>query len=229
MITDGSEYMTSTFGISGSENVDGKLALLNIGGFELFSDELQSRLVFLRTSVMRETAGEGNFLNLWFEEIGLVQEENDGRILEPMRVEDFREEAEGFQHADDTLIFFETLIVLGEWGKKENSGDSFETMDPLPAFRSLTADVNNLPDDSFVLKVRFGNTRGFLTGIKDVLIGRNISVTTDSIDRVHKVLQGFRDLKLSDAFPGSLDIRIIPKRVQQRGQIGGQRCGLEVG
>ena len=106
------ENVTGALSISGSEDVDGELALFDVGGLELVGDELEGGLVFHGAGVMRETAGQGDLLDLGFEEIGLVEEEDDSRVLEPVRVQDLGEETERLEHTDDALVFLEALVVL---------------------------------------------------------------------------------------------------------------------
>jgi hypothetical protein len=79
--------------------VDGLLLWGPVKLEEALGDEL-SALVKIRTArVLREADGQGNLLNLIPEEIGLVQEEDDGSVGEPPRIADGIKELKSLLHA----------------------------------------------------------------------------------------------------------------------------------
>ena len=51
------------------------------------------------TRVLRETDGQGALCDLFFKQVLLVEEEDDGGVCEPLVVADAVEELQGFVHA----------------------------------------------------------------------------------------------------------------------------------
>lgn len=76
-------------------------------------DELEALVVGLSALVFREAAADVDALDLFLEEIFLVQKEDLVDRLEPGAGGDFPEDDEGFLEAVDGEIFSEHEVIVG--------------------------------------------------------------------------------------------------------------------
>jgi len=100
--------------------------------------------IIIGFSELREADSQRNLLNLFIEQVALVEKENHGSFLEITRVTDFIEEIQGFVHTVGVLIFVQDHVVFTESSNEEASSNFTEAVDPFLAFVTLPSDVIDL-------------------------------------------------------------------------------------
>lgn len=121
----------------------------------------------------RVTAGQGKLT------LGqhLIEEQDHGSFLEVFVVANTLEDVHRLNQAVFLLVLVQycytsallarrdghTLIVLGDSGDEDNSGDAFKAVNPLPTLISLTANIKKLKVDVLDVESSFDNSTGAQT------------------------------------------------------------------
>lgn len=77
------------------------------------------------------------------QDVSLVKEQDDGGVEEPWRMDGGVEQSQTLVHSVNCFSLLQDLVVLAEGGQEDEGGDVFETVNPLPSLRLLTANVHN--------------------------------------------------------------------------------------
>jgi len=101
------------------ETDEGRSSLVRVRTWEEGRDSRVQRLLFTRreralilsTCVVREADGEGTSFDLVLKEVFFVEEENDGRVREPLGVADGVEELHGLHHPVHLLVLRQHQVV----------------------------------------------------------------------------------------------------------------------
>ena len=96
-----------------------------------------------RTIVVVEADRQVDGLDLLLEEIVLVEEQDDGGLVEPLAVADLLEQRDGLVHAVDALVLVQLLVVLARGDAEDERSDVLEAVNPLLALVSLATDVDH--------------------------------------------------------------------------------------
>ena len=109
----GLKYDQNVFGTGGARKV--RVDTAHLVGLVLLEELLENVLAGLVGVATVLVVGEATFQilggDLLFEEIDLVEEENDVGALEPVRVDGLVKESERLVHAIDGFVFFEYEVV----------------------------------------------------------------------------------------------------------------------
>lgn len=73
----------------------------------------------------------------------LVEEQDDGGLVEPLAVADLLEQRDGLVHAVDALVLVQLLVVLARGDAEDERSDVLEAVNPLLALVSLATDVDH--------------------------------------------------------------------------------------
>jgi len=86
------------------------------------------------------------------EKVDLIQKQDDGRVGEPLLVNDRLEELEGLRHPVATRVLGQGLVVLGQGSHVEEGGDVAEGVDPFLALAALAAHVDETAHRASVVR-----------------------------------------------------------------------------
>jgi hypothetical protein len=118
------------------------------------------------------------------EQIRLVHEQDDARLSEPPRVGNALEETGRLVHAVNVRVFVERLVVFGDGDEEDEHVHVLEAVDPLLALRPLSShvehDIVELPD----LEPLLGETGRLDTRTQNVLVCRDVVLSTYPFSRV---------------------------------------------
>ena len=149
--------------------------------------------------------------DFFFEQISLVEEEDEGGLDEERVVADVFKEVQGFDHSVGGGVFEQLLIVLGDGRHEDDRRDPLETMDPLLTLVTLATHVVHF-EDGAVDQVPLGDdARGTHTGKQNVVLVRQIIGHLDRVNFVEIVLHGLDDLEFGPTVPYLLHARVGPQ------------------
>lgn len=126
-------------------------------------------------------------LNLIGQEVGLVEEEDDGDASEAAVVDDGVKDVDALLEPVSRAVFQESLVVLAGAHEEEDGRDLVKALEPLLSLRPLTSDVDKAEGNTFdVYHVLVDTARGF-TGVEDVHSRGEVAQISDDVQRAHEV------------------------------------------
>jgi hypothetical protein len=221
-IGDGVEYELNVLRVGGTRQVaidlfGGRFIL----GDELCLDVLGGRVELVRPGVLGKTYGERRALDLVLEQILLVEEQNDGRVDEPLVVADRVEETQRLVHAVGRLVLVQDLVVLAERHAEDDRCDVLEAVDPLLALGALAAHVEQPKVEVLEREVDLDDAGGFDARAQNVLLAGQEVGGADAVELIEKVLRRVVELVLVGAHEALLHVRVRPQALHagQQGRI----------
>lgn len=113
----------------------------------------------------------GGVWKLLLEQIHLVEEKNQRRPGEPLRVGNRLPQHERFLHLVTILILHQALVVSGNGDKEKQAVDVLETVDPLLSFGSLSSNIEHSVRKGTEVEDGLGNTSRSQSGSEHILVG----------------------------------------------------------
>jgi len=218
------EYMLDVFPIGGAGDVgEDLLEWIGVLLEEDILDEDAGVFKVLATGVFGEADVQVGRQDFLFEQILLVQEENDGGVDEPLVVADFLEQLERFHHAVGGFIFIEHQIIFGEGDAEDGCGDILETVHPFLAFGALSAHVDHAIMN--VINVEFGLCDACRLGaaVDNVDFVWTIRRVLEAINVFEKILDTIDQLEFRRASERGLDGRVFPQQLEEIGDLASDR------
>src|SRR5271163_2467943 len=123
---------------------------------EFITDELDSILIRHCTCIILKADTQVNVLDLSFEEIFLVEEEDHGSFAEKLRVARLIKYPERVMHAID-LILVHFHVIFTECYNKDHCCDILKAVNPLLSFTSLPSHIHQLEFYPICHKIEFHN------------------------------------------------------------------------
>jgi len=120
-----------------------RLILFEETGF----DKRRSGLEVATPGIVGEAYFQVNSLYLFLEQIGFVQEEDEGGVAEPVAVANLVEQHERLVHSVLRIVFSEGLVVLAKSNTKDDSRDRVEAVNPLSSLAALTSHIRHPETD----------------------------------------------------------------------------------
>lgn len=105
------------------------------------------------------------------EQVGLVEEEDDGDAAETTVVDDGVKDIDALHNSVGHSVLQETLVKGTRCHKKQNGRNFVETLEPLLTLRPLTSDVDKFKRDSLDVNVVFLNASCGFTRVENVFPG----------------------------------------------------------
>src|SRR3989338_822142 len=136
-LLDGFEHKVDVLFVSGTSAVNIDLLGIGCDVQELLLNVFDGRAILFASLVFGEAPTQIDLLDLGLEQILLVEEEDDGGVLEPGAVDQIAEQGQGFVHALDVGVFSEAHVVLGEGHEEDDGRHVHEAMEPLATLGAL--------------------------------------------------------------------------------------------
>eukprot|EP01136_Pigoraptor_vietnamica_P040514 Opistho-1_new@12503 len=179
-------------------------------------------------SVLGEAHGEGRLGDLLGEEVRLVEEENDRRLEEPLRVADGVKQLDALVHAVRRLVLREHLVVPAQRRAKNDRRHILKAVNPLLALGPLATDVKHPEEEALVLEVRLDNASRLDTRAQHVLLAGHVVGRRNAVNAVEVVLRGVVELELGRARKARLNTAVLPEPLDGARELVVERDAVEV-
>lgn len=103
--------------------------------------------------VLGEEVLDGHDLDFLLQQVGLVQEQDDGDVAEHTVVDDGAENVERLREPIGQPVLHQHLVELARRYQEQDGGDAVEALKPAAPLRALAAHVHHLERDVLDLKV----------------------------------------------------------------------------
>lgn len=140
-VLDVAEYPADVVGVcgAGKVRVEGLslLPLVAVDGLllvQLADVDLGIIGVLALTGEVREVFLQVRGQDFVSQDVSLIEEEDDGGVEEPRRMNGGVEESQTLMHAINGFSLLQNLVILAEGGQEDEGGDIFKTVNPLPTF-----------------------------------------------------------------------------------------------
>ena len=208
----GSEYKGDVFFIGGTRTVDEDWFVGRSNAEELFFDIFDSEGVFHPAFILGKADVEVDFLDFFFEEILLVEEEDDRGVGEPGAVDQVAEEAQRLVHALDVGVLSQAHVVLGQRHEEHQGSHLREAVQPLAPLRALAAHVDDVEDDAVRLELELDEPGRARSQVDAVLRAGPVAGGREAVDVEEGVLGGVGQLQLRAALVRLADGLGLPER-----------------
>jgi len=184
---DGSKDEVNVVGVGGTGQVGVDLETGAIEGEKLVANELGGGVEIVPTRVVLKIARQGIDAELLAEDVGLVEEEDNGRVEEPARVYNVVKELEGLEQAVLALLLGEALVVLAQGDTEDHRRDILKAMDPLLALAALARDIEHANVHGATLEINLVDPGGFAACLENVCCVGRVVGPPDPVDFIKEV------------------------------------------
>ena len=115
-------------------------------------------------------------LNLLFEQVGLVEEEDNRDLLKGAIVDDRVEDVARLEKSIGAPVFEQDLVIFTRRCEEQNRFDVVKTLVPALALGSLASDVDEAKRDIIYEELVLRDSLCGFASVKDILFGRYVAL-----------------------------------------------------